>query len=279
MSNNTLTPIDMGFAEFVAKLISEVFDAVVTSQAEQQEKFNELQELMTLPHESFVDHLLQQDPFIQQVDELLVEHFPANDKEQMHVIYPGAPYQPKSGNKPESPAISDQLGITLLKADYNAKDKTLTEAGVLKIYRKAAEPYVIQKRNVITKLIEQGLSNIVVDSGKINAKLTFSTTVASGDNDDDSPDDDSAAESKSHSQAKTHTMLKSKLAEANIGRTLITKKLEPIQPINRYVGILKPNINKQVRLTVKPASNKAPQDVEAKANIFSEVELNFKTIR
>lgn len=278
MSNDTLTPIDMGFAEFVAKLISEVFDAVVTSQAEQQEKFNELHELMALPHESFVDHLLQQDPFVQEVDELLAEHFPAKDKQQPHAIYTGAPYQPKASNKPESPAVHERLGLELSKSDFNSRNKTLTDAGVLTIYRKAAEPYAIQKRNVIIKLLEQGLSNIVVDSGKINAKLTFSTNVASEKSEEkEKPTKKSKATTPP--KGTIRRVIKANQFKAKLGKVALTQKLEPIQPINRYVGILKPNINKQVRLTVKPASNKAPQDVEAKANIFSEVELNFKTIR
>ncbi|GAA0206198.1 hypothetical protein GCM10009123_12090 [Kangiella japonica] len=277
MSNDNLTPIDMGFAEFVAKLISEVFDAVVTSQAEQQEKFNELQELMILPQDSFIDHLLQQDSFIQQVDELLAEHFPANNDDQLHAIYSGAPYQPASGNTPEFPAVFEKLGVKLSKSDYHSKSKTLTDAGVLKIYRKAATPYAVQKRNIMTKLIEQGLSNIVVDSGKINAKLTFSTNIANGDSAKENPD--SQGKESNTSNASIHSLSKGKLHVATTSKLALTNKLEPIQPINRFVGILKPNINKQVRLTVKPASNKSPQDVETKANIFSEVELNFKTIR
>lgn len=277
MSNDNLTPIDMGFAEFVAKLISEVFDAVVTSQAEQQEKFNELQDLMALPHESFIDHLLQQDSFIQQVDELLAEHFPANNDEQLHAIYSGAPYQPASGNTPESPAVFDRLGIKMTKSDFHGKSKTLSNSGVLKIYRKAAEPYAVQKRNIITKLIEQGLSNIVVDSGKINAKLTFSTNIANGTSAEE--ESDTQAHKSKSSEETIHKASKAKLHAATISNLALTNKLEPIQPINRFVGILKPNINKQVRLTVKPASNKSPQDVETKANIFSEVELHFKTIR
>lgn len=277
MSNDNLTPIDMGFAEFVAKLISEVFDAVVTSQAEQQEKFSELQDLITLSQESFIDHLLQQDSFIQQVDELLAEHFPTSSDTHLHAIYSGAPYQPASGNSPESPAVFDRLGIKMTKSDFHGKNKTLRDSGVLKIYRKAAEPYAFQKRNVISKLIEQGLSNIVVDSGKINAKLTFSTNIANSAPEQEEPDTQ-AKESKSSSNT-IRNISKGKLSATALSKLALIHKLEPILPVNRFVGILKPNINKQVRLTVKPASNKSPQDVETKANIFSEVELNFKTIR
>lgn len=275
MSNDNLTPIDMGFAEFVAKLISEVFDAVVTSQAEQQEKLQELHELMALPEEQLVDYFLQQDSFLLQVDELLAAHFPSDDDAQLHGIYDGAPYQPKTSRQPEKPAVFEKLGLKLEKEDINANDKVLTETGVLKIYRKAASPYTIQKRTVMNKLIEQGLSNIVVDSGKINAKLTFSTSmVGSGEN-----DDSSGNTPETETSDITQPRLSPSIFSTNLSRAHLASAIQPIQPINRYVGLLKPNINKQVRLKVKQASNKSPQDVEAKSNIFSEVELNFKTIR
>ncbi len=274
MSNDNLTPIDMGFAEFVAKLISEVFDAVVTSQAEQQEKLQELHELMALPEELFVDHLLQQNSFLQQVDDLLYAHFPTEKEQQPHGIYAGAPYKPKTSRTPESPAIFEQLGVKLTKSDFDQSDKVLTEEGVLKVYRKAATPYAVQKRNIISKLIEQGLSNIVVDSGKINAKLTFSTSMT-GSNDDDSAEATPEAELANVSQPR----LNPSLFSSNLSRAHVVTGIQPIQPINRYVGLLKPDLNKQVRLKVKQASNKSPQDVEAKSNIFSEVELHFKTIR
>lgn len=275
MSNDNLTPIDMGFAEFVAKLISEVFDAVVTSQAEQQEKLQELHELMALPEEQFVDHLLQQNSFLQQVDDLLYAHFPTDKEKQPHGIYAGAPYKPKTSRTPESPAIFEQLGVKLTKSDFDSNDKALTEAGVLKIYRKAATPYAVQKRNIISKLIEQGLSNIVVDSGKINAKLTFSTSMA-GSNDEE---EDEGSTPEAESERVSQPRLEPNRFNTNLSRARLASALQPIQPINRYVGLLKPDINKQVRLKVKQASNKSPQDVEAKSNIFSEVELNFKTIR
>ncbi|GAA4345205.1 hypothetical protein [Kangiella taiwanensis] len=275
MSNDNLTPIDMGFAEFVAKLISEVFDAVVTSQAEQQEKLQELHELMALPEEQLVDYFLQQDSFLLQVDELLAAHFPSDDDAQLHGIYDGAPYQPKTSRQPEKPAVFEKLGLKLEKEDINANDKVLTETGVLKIYRKAASAYTIQKRTVMNKLIEQGLSNIVVDSGKINAKLTFSTSMVGSGEDDDSSGNTPETETSDITQPR----LSPSIFSTNLSRAHLSSAIQPIQPINRYVGLLKPNINKQVRLKVKQASNKSPQDVEAKSNIFSEVELNFKTIR
>lgn len=277
MSNDNLTPIDMGFAEFMAKLISEVFDAVVTSQAEQQEKLQELHELMALPEEQFVDHLLQQNSFLQQVDDLLYAHFPNDKVKYPHSIYTGAPYKPKTSRTAETPAIFEQLGLKLTKSDFNSNDNVLTDAGVLRIYRKAATPYAVQKRNIISKLIEQGVSNIVVDSGKINAKLTFSTSMA-GSNDEEE-DNGSGSNPETDSESIRRPRLEPNRFNTNLSRARLASSIQPIQPINRYVGLLKPDINKQVRLKVNQASNKSPQDVEAKSNIFSEVELNFKTIR
>lgn len=282
MSEEILTPADMGFAEFVAKLISEVFDAVVTSQAEQQEKLLEIKELASLPESLFVDSLLQRDEFFDQIDRVLTSYFPTTAKNMPHAIYEGAPYKAKKGNTNESPAIFDELGLDLSESE-SAKKGKLTNQDVLAVYQAAATPYAQQKRNAMLQALEQGFSNIVVDSGKINAKFTFGTSIdkSAEDEEDSAP---AKPKAKVPPKAKSPILdkrikLKESLRKNLIDNKTISSRSRILANPTLKASILKPNLTKDIKVAIRPVSNKDPQATTAKANIYSEIELNFKSIR
>lgn len=280
MSNNANTPIELGFAEFVAKLISDVFDATVSSQLEQQEKLLELQAMLSQSDDDFVDVLLSRADFIEQVDLLLQGYFPGKQSEELHAIYEGAPYQPAKGDAPEQPAVFEKLALKLTDGDFKPRNKSLTEQGVMAIYKAAAKPLAAQKRGLLIQMIESGFPSIVVDSGKINAKLTFNTTQLNqgADNSDSESSTQPSGRINNLSSSSTERLGRVNLS-SRFNERISSRLVTPIQPLNRYVGLIKPNINDQVRLTVKQASNKSPQDTQATTNIYSEVEIHFKTIK
>lgn len=284
MSEEILTPADMGFAEFVAKLISEVFDAVVTSQAEQEEKLLEIKELVNQPEELFVDNLLQDDVFLDQIDRLLSSYFPANSDKNVHAIYEGAPYKVKKGNSPESPAILEQLGLDLSESE-SAKKNKLTNNDVLDIYRVAARPFAQQKRQAMINAVEHGFSNIIVDSGKINAKFTFNTSVESEETEQEpAPSNGNAAKPKPKPKAKKAVLdkrikLKDSLRKSVIDKQTFDVRSRLVSNPNLKASILKPTLAKDVKVAIKPANNRDPQASTTTANIYSEIELNFKSIR
>lgn len=290
MADDILSPVDLGFAEFVAKLISDVFDATISSQAQQLEKLIELESLLGQSNDEFIDTLLAKDEFLSDVELLLSGHFPLDDGEHAHAIYEGAPYEPGKNDVPESPPIADALGIKLGDGDFKPRAKVLTLQGVTKVYRKAAEPFAIQRRAILKQLVENGLPKLVVDSGKINAKLTFTANQVGDGGAEEAGEAAPATNSGETNVASANlstrernSLLSSNTRIINDSVTLNTATFNarlatPIQPINRYVGLIKPNLNDQVRLTVKPASNQSPQDTQVTSNIFSEVEIHFKTI-
>ncbi|ACV27753.1 hypothetical protein [Kangiella koreensis] len=284
MSEEILTPADMGFAEFVAKLISEVFDAVVTSQAEQEEKLLEIKELISQPEELFVDNLLQDDAFLDQIERLLSSYFPTKNDKNIHAIYEGAPYKAKKGNSPESPAILEQLGLDLSESDSATKGK-FTNHDVLEVYRSVARPFAQQKRQAMINAIEHGFSNIIVDSGKINAKFTFNTSVES-DNTEEEPtsSNGNAANPKPKPKAKKAVIdkrikLKNSLRKSVIDKQTSNVRSRLISNPNLKASILKPRLARDVKVAIKPANNRDPQASTTTANIYSEIELNFKSIR
>lgn len=289
MSEEILTPADMGFAEFVAKLISEVFDAVVTSQAEQEEKFLEIKELVSQPEDLFLDSLLQDDAFLDQIDRLLAAYFPSNKKDEIHSIIEDQSYKPKKGNSPEVPAIFEQLGLDLSDSQ-SAKSGKFTNNDVLEIYRAAARPFAQQKRQAMINAIEHGFSNIIVDSGKINAKFTFNTEVESHAEDTDSGVETKPkantpkAEPKPGPKAKRpvldkHIKLKDTLRKSIVDKQSVNVRSRLASNPKLKASILQPKLSEGVKVAIKPANNRDPQASTTTANIYSEIELNFKSIR
>lgn len=284
MSEEILTPADMGFAEFVAKLISEVFDAVVTSQAEQEEKLLEIKELVSQPEELFIDNLLQDDVFLDQMERLLSSYFPTASNNNIHALFEGAPYKVKKGNSPENPAILEQLGLDLSESE-SAKKGKFTNQDVLEVYRAAARPFAQQKRQAMINAIEHGFSNIIVDSGKINAKFTFNTSIESEETEQEpAPSNGNAAKSKPTPKAKKAVLdkrikLKDSLRKSVIDKQTFSVRSRLISNPNLKATILKPTLTKDIKVAIKPANNRDPQASTTTANIYSEIELNFKSIR
>ena len=86
MSNSALN--ELGFAEFVAKLISDTFGAVLASQIEQQDKISELNNLLTLSDDEFVAKCMQDHELVFQLEENLKQRYPF-DSDVEHAVYKG----------------------------------------------------------------------------------------------------------------------------------------------------------------------------------------------
>jgi len=112
-----------------------------------------------------------------------------------------------------------------------------------------------RQRAVLARLVKQGSTKVVVDGGKINAKLTFNINQIdqSGEQQDEPNDgnDSPTIPTVNHVFVPNRTFL-----------------------INRSI----PKPLQNVRFFVKPTSDKDPQTTQMKANVYSEVEIQFKTI-
>ena len=63
-------PIEVGFAEFIAKLVSEVFDAVVTSQFDQEKRIAELSVAASLPSGEFAKNFVTDEQMVRELQRL-----------------------------------------------------------------------------------------------------------------------------------------------------------------------------------------------------------------
>ena len=235
-------PIEVGFAEFVAKLVSEVFDAVVTSQFDQEKRIAELSAAASLPLEEFAKNFVTDEQIVRELERL----FPGDSDEHRTAIYVGAPYRPKKEGVSELPPIHAILGITLQKGDYRVfkKQIVLTSAGVKKVKSAVRQDLAKEHQAAFKEIIRRGLPRVITDAGRVNAKLTYEV-LSIEDN--------------------------AKLENA-------TKFGAPLRPLGHAVFIPESGALSKMRLVVRQADERSPQTQKLKVNVFGEVEVEFKTI-
>jgi len=242
MARLITTPVELGFTDFVGKLISDTFDAILTSQASQEERWIELRELLGKSTEDFANEIVSDDA----VTAYLTELFPNGDGGNL--IESGLPYQAKNQRKAvlEAPPIFLTFG-------YKPSGKQLTKVDVAAI-RQLAKNEISQKQfEVLSALMSKGNTRVIVDGGKINAKMTFNILQVEEEED-------------------TST------TEASTGTIGVRTDLLFTKSALNYASLAKPLALKNVHFFVKPTSDKDPQSTTVKANIYSEVEIQFKTI-
>ena len=167
---NGRKPVDLGFAEFAAQVVAELHEGLLVAQNEQESRRAKLAELSSLPLEEFARRFITNE----QVEAELIRLFPAG-RRKAHRIRVGASYVTKTAKHAESPAIKSKLGIQLTPQHLRVRGgrTQLTAKGVKNIREalrmRLAEPRLKTLRQAAT----QGIPRLVLDSGRVNVKLTF----------------------------------------------------------------------------------------------------------
>ena len=231
MDGTSLSQI--GFAEFVGKLLSEVFDAVVTSQLDQRRRIDDLAESARLSEEEVASRFLDD----VQVEAELANLFPAGANA-------GTPYRPGSQQQAEAPPFTSVLGLTLKPGEDFAMQGTgavLTEAGAARIRSavrlRLARSYLAALRGLVTR----GAPQLLIDSGKVAAKLTFQLAAGTP-------------------------------AAASATPAGLRRRFEA--PAEARL----PAAENPFRLAVRQASDRAPQLSQLQVDVYGEVEIRFKTL-
>ena len=241
MARLITTPVELGFTDFVGKLISDTFDAILTSQASQEERWIELRDLLGKSEEDFANEIVSDDD----VTASLIQLFPNGDGG--HLVEAGLPYQAENQRRSqaESPPIFQTLG-------YKPTGKKLTNIDVLAIRQLVKNEISVKQFEVLSALMNKGNTRVIVDGGKINAKMTFNILQVE--------DEEDAPASTGSKPVRTDLLF------SNRAKTL------------NFAILSKPLALKNVHFFLKPTSDKDPQSTTVKANIYSEVEIQFKTI-
>jgi len=263
------TKVALTLAEFVGKLISETFQAVISSMADQVRQ----QEAIIAGTELELAEFSLQFISDNDVEEHLSALFPCKDDLHAHAIFEGALYQPAGNDHVEEPAIMELTGYMMERADFR-KNKltkkaveeiklTITKKGVKKIKSAVRMNLAEDRQKALIALMRQGVPRVIVESGRILSKVTFIVNQQgpTGNGNTDSNETDTAG---SEGAAQT-------VEPRPIRAGMLTSELKRLSPM-----IFKPRILDSTRMLVKQADDEAPQTSEAK--VYGEVEIKFKTI-
>jgi len=254
--------VELTLAEFVGKLISETFQAVISSMVDQARQQEEIIAGTELEIAEFSQQFISDDD----VEEQLSELFPWQDDSHPHAIFKDAPYKPiMRNNLVEKPAIRELTGYSMQKTDFEGQPGKykITETGVENIKSSVRMNLAQERQKALIALMRQGLPKIIVDSGRILSKVTFRVTKQDSDG-KGNKDSDETGKATSEEAIRSG---KSKL----ISSKMVTSKFKRVSPI-----IFRPKILDKTRMLVKQADDEAPQTSEAK--VYGEVEIKFKTI-
>jgi hypothetical protein len=163
---------DLGFAEFTAKLISDVFDAVVSSNIRQQEAYAELLERVSGSIADFEQEAVSD----ADVDAYLVERFPDSSAPGETLLVDG--YAVPSTESDDTAAriqallgaAAVDLGITLPTAG-----ETLDSDDVANLAAAARRNLATRRLDALRELVETGIIRLVVETGRIETRLDFTT--------------------------------------------------------------------------------------------------------
>lgn len=162
--------VSLGFAEFVSQLIQETFDAVLSSQNYQLEKYAELQSRLSLPNSTFAALFITPEQVSTKAFLLLGKAI----EEKMLV------------DQDLQAFLDDNVDSAVVAVDSGE----LTLAGVVAIQEVVIDLLVEEQKSLLNTLINQSsMANLVVDSGEITAKLELSNLYATEDNNTDSNTD------------------------------------------------------------------------------------------
>lgn len=238
---------DLGLAEFVAGLISETFEAVSASLEEQVRREAEMRSAAVMLPAEFLDRYSTPDERDAVAREISMELFGK-------ILEEGSPYQPRKENQQEIPALSDKLGLELKERTGFQKKQggggwVLTEAGAMAVRGAILERFATSQQDTILQVLNKGVPRIVVDSGRILSKVSFSLL-----------EEQEVGNSPASASAPVAASLLSK-------RTAVLNRL----------GTARTNlVMPSVQFRVKQADEEAPQS--SKTDLYGEVEIHFRTV-
>src|SRR5437870_2502096 len=173
------TIVSMELAEFVAKIVLDAFDGVQAAMRLQEERQEEMAAAASLDPVEFAQLAVPDE----EVNRELARLFPSHDPHQPNGLYVGAPYHPalKEGET-ESPPFRTLIGIHLERADYiqprRSKDFVLVKTAVDKIRDAVHTRLGAQSQSVLRSTLGRGVPRVLVDSGKVSARLSLTLETA-----------------------------------------------------------------------------------------------------
>jgi len=248
---------DLGMAEFVAGLISETFEAITSSVEDQVKRESELRTAVVLTPQQFRKQFFTDETILQQmVDDALIQLFGVT-ADGKNSIQPNAFYRPETNVDTELPALYEALQITLEEGkekdfmEAESGEYQFTSQGVNKIREAVINKEVAMQQDTLRQLLNRGFPRILVDSGKILSKVSFSLVTNEAE--------------KPESPAISPT-----------GKAIFASRLQ----VASRLGLPKRSnlVNPSLQFKIKTADATADSIQTSTTNLYGEVEIHFKTV-
>jgi hypothetical protein len=186
MPNGTSTAVteatrltDIGFPEFTAKLVKDVFDALLAATLRQMEAYSELVAATAKTLQEYVaenKHLVSGE----EVWDWLVKNLPGPAASVTDPKPEDATLVRKDVvlNEDEVTKVNNKVGLTgtdALTATGTPKTHTVTQSDIQTITDKVREIIAGNRYTLLQKMVSMGIIRLVVDYGEIETRLTFTT--------------------------------------------------------------------------------------------------------
>lgn len=251
--------VSLGFSEFVSQLIHETFDAVVSSQNYQLEKYADLQSKLDLSNEMYKEMFISNE----EIDSKRLEYFGFDIESQMIV----------------STQFKNFIAANLVSDSKLVKGNKLTNAGLNEINLFISDLIIEEQKAILSTMLNgSNVTKLIVDSGEIIAKLELTNIYQ----------EDKLSDAKNKIVKRgIKSNVRGKLSSAkNILLPSFGNKIKVNEIVDKETGLSTIIIDKEHLKNIEFSSSKIPEirmtvkptKLNSSSNLFAQIKINFKTI-
>lgn len=268
-------PVDLGFAEFVATLLSETVESVVASATDQEHRHAELRSLARLDVSNFAQTHVGQ----VEIDQLAVQLLGRE-------ISAGAQVLTK--------AEQQFLGVELKDGDLDGR--RLTEQGSERVRDTLSLTIARERQAALREALDQGIPRVIVDQGRMVAKLSMQVVAAVDDGPEEEPGPSSTARPGTSPVGSLQPGFFEILENPALAEIVSVRPEQPVvlaslltnpgvstpspatSPSSGALAAHIPSAIRDLRLAVRPAGSQPAETADSAASLLGEIELTFRTI-
>ena len=170
---------EIGFPEFTCKLVTDVFDALVSANIRQTEAYVELLKAVSQSLSDYINNT-KDDIDGEQILQFLAQTLPpdtaSGSSDEATKVAPGTTLTTADADALNTAlTVPAEAGVTNNNQVTVDTSAALDQSGVNAIMDAAAIRLTANKYDLLKEMVKQGILRIVVESGKIETRLTFTT--------------------------------------------------------------------------------------------------------
>jgi len=170
---------EIGFPEFTTKLVTDVFDALVSANIRQTESYIELIQKVSKELSVFVNETKDDiggDEIMQFLSVLVPPDDAGGDTEDATKVKPNAELTEAEGDSLRSALVISGIADNEKAVPAASGGKvTVSQEAYGKILEAVASRIAANKYDLLKEMVKQGILRLVVDNGVIETRMTFNT--------------------------------------------------------------------------------------------------------